>query len=159
MRGKTAAGYKLLPALIACIADIYTKSKIRGKAYEKHPVTCLGGKITITRWFNYGAMFGIFKYRLNFLRCIMSAGLSGLVYMLFFGDYGIVTNLGLSLAIGGAAGNTYERIRYGKVTDFIRFNAGPKRFQEIIFNIGDFAVFSGIFLMCSGELIKKRKIG
>ncbi len=155
MNGWLKAACKLLPAGIACFSDLYTKSKIRDEAYEKHPVTCLGGKVTITRWFNQGAMLGAFKDHLICLKLMMCTGIALLSYLLFLGDHAVLTDLGLSMALGGAAGNTYERMRYGKVTDFIRFNTGSEQFQRINFNIGDFAVFAGIVLMCIGEILKK----
>lgn len=156
MKTLITAGRKLLPAVIACSADLYTKAKIRDEAYEKHPITCCDGKITITRWFNHGAMLGAFKNHLMLLKTMMLSGITALIYMLFFKNYSPLTDLGLSLAIGGAAGNTYERIRYEKVTDFIRFNIGPKRLRHINYNIGDFAVFAGVILMCLGEITNKK---
>ena len=65
--------------------------------------------------------------------------------------------LGLSMMLGGAASNAYERFRYEKVTDYIQFNFGNKKFRKVVYNIGDFAIFAGGLLVCVGEIANKEK--
>ena len=59
--------------------------------------------------------------------------------------------LGLSMMLGGAGSNAYERLKYGKVTDYIRFNVGTEKFRNVIYNVGDLAVFAGTLLLLLGE--------
>jgi signal peptidase II len=52
---------------------------------------------------------------------------------------------GLSLVMGGAAGNLYDRIVNGTVTDFVEIHAGPYYFPA--FNVADSAITIGACLL------------
>ena len=52
---------------------------------------------------------------------------------------------GLSLVMGGAAGNLYDRIVNGTVTDFVEIHAGPYFFPA--FNVADSAITIGACLL------------
>jgi signal peptidase II len=57
--------------------------------------------------------------------------------------------LGLPLALGGAAGNLVDRIRYGWVVDFIDFSLkwGGREHHWPTFNVADIAIVIGVGLM------------
>lgn len=59
----------------------------------------------------------------------------------------------LALVIGGALGNLYDRIVYGRVTDFLDFFIGSHHWPA--FNIADSAICVGTFLLISSQLKKK----
>ena len=52
---------------------------------------------------------------------------------------------GLSFVMGGAAGNLYDRIVNGTVTDFVEIHAGPYFFPA--FNVADSAITIGACLL------------
>jgi signal peptidase II len=54
---------------------------------------------------------------------------------------------GLALILGGAAGNVFDRILWGRVTDFLDFYVGQYHWPT--FNIADSAIVigSGLFLL------------
>jgi len=54
---------------------------------------------------------------------------------------------GLALILGGAAGNVFDRIVWGRVTDFLEFYIGPYHWPT--FNLADSAIVigSGLFLL------------
>ena len=54
-------------------------------------------------------------------------------------------SLALALLLGGAAGNLWERIRYGRVTDFIDVYIGSWHWPA--FNIADSAITVGAVIM------------
>jgi len=56
---------------------------------------------------------------------------------------------GLALILGGAAGNVYDRIVWGQVTDFLEFYIGQYHWPT--FNVADSAIVigSGLFLLDS----------
>ena len=56
---------------------------------------------------------------------------------------------GLSFMLGGALGNTWERIRYGYVTDFLEFPILP------IFNLADVMLLLGGLLIISDLFLEK----
>ncbi|MGE3063239.1 MAG: signal peptidase II [bacterium] len=53
--------------------------------------------------------------------------------------------IGLSMIIGGAFGNGFDRFKYREVIDFLDFGIGRHRFA--IFNIADTSVFIGVCLL------------
>ena len=52
---------------------------------------------------------------------------------------------GLSLILGGAAGNLFDRIAFGRVTDFLEFYVGNYHWPT--FNVADSAITVGVALM------------
>jgi len=54
-------------------------------------------------------------------------------------------NIALSLILGGALGNAWDRIRHGYVIDFLDFHLGEWHFA--IFNIADSAICIGAFIL------------
>lgn len=54
-------------------------------------------------------------------------------------------NIALSLILGGAFGNVWDRISYGYVIDFLDFHLGDWHFA--IFNLADSAITVGAFML------------
>ena len=52
---------------------------------------------------------------------------------------------GLTLLLGGAYSNTYDRLARKYVVDYVSFNV-PFRLKNVIFNIGDFCIMIGALL-------------
>jgi len=62
---------------------------------------------------------------------------------------------GLSLVLGGAAGNLFDRVVTGRVTDFLLFYLGP--YQWPAFNVADSALVAGCGLLLLELLRPKRQ--
>jgi len=62
----------------------------------------------------------------------------------------IVQRLALTLVIGGAAGNLYDRIRYGEVIDFL--DVYVRNWHWPAFNVADSAITVGVALLVIGSL-------
>ena len=54
--------------------------------------------------------------------------------------------LGLSLLLGGALSNTYDRLRRGYVVDYFSFGVRWKWLRRIVFNVSDFCILVGALL-------------
>lgn len=61
----------------------------------------------------------------------------------------------LSCIIGGGAGNIYDRIAYGSVTDFLYIHYGL--FKTGIFNAADVSIMFGTFFLIGSYLITASK--
>ena len=145
-------------ALAVCGADLIIKDTVKENVEENQKIYTCDDKIMITKFYNPGAMLGAFGERPGVVKGFTIFGLGALVGALsaISGDRGRkLQKLGLSLMIGGASSNAYERFQYGKVTDYIQFNFKNKKFRRVIYNLGDFAIFGGSFLLCLGELLYK----
>jgi len=51
--------------------------------------------------------------------------------------------LGVGLALGGGLSNLLERLRRGRVYDYVQFPKAPGRWRRYVFNLADFAIFLG----------------
>ena len=47
------------------------------------------------------------------------------------------------LVLGGGLSNLLERVREGEVYDYVQFPDAPGKLRDYVFNLADFAVFSG----------------
>ncbi len=62
--------------------------------------------------------------------------------------------IALSLIIGGALGNLWDRLHYGQVIDFIQWYAG--NYYWPTFNIADSAICVGAVLLVGGSWFQKK---
>ena len=61
---------------------------------------------------------------------------------------------GLALILGGAAGNVFDRMVWGRVTDFLLFYIGE--YQWPAFNVADSAIVVGSGLLLIDQFLPKR---
>jgi len=134
-----------LTALLVVLLDQLSKFWIRSNLAggEALPEVGLFRLVHIT---NTGATFGLFQNQ-SFLLTI--AAFTGIVFILliFFSASRYFPFLGttfgkmaLGLVLGGTIGNLIDRLRFGRVTDFIGIGIWP------IFNLADSAVTVGVIL-------------
>ncbi len=104
---------------------------------------------------NEGAAFGLFKGFGNGVFIIISLAAMAFVTFLLVKDR--EDRFGLSLILGGAAGNVIDRILFGNVTDFIDVFAG--RLHWPAFNVADSALTIGLMIMLLSALLHPGKEG
>ncbi len=88
---------------------------------------------------NSGAAFGILQGQTLFLVGTSIVGVAAIfLYYLYPPlEHGLLRTA-LALQLGGAAGNMVDRIRTGRVTDFVNFDFWPA------FNVADASIFIGV---------------
>lgn len=100
---------------------------------------------------NTGAAFGMFRsLGSGFFIIISLAAIIFVVNLIMKNAYNFI---GLSLILGGAAGNLIDRLFYGKVVDFIDFSVGS--FHWPAFNVADSSLTIGIGIILITSLLKK----
>jgi len=108
----------------------------------------LKGKIILRKHYNTGAFLNLLEEKKKLVTIISSVCL-GLVFLFFAfllpkkGNK--LLKLGLTLVLGGAASNVYDRIHRGYVVDYFSINC--KKLKTIIFNLSDIAIFIGSALI------------
>lgn len=142
-------------AALIFVLDRVTKVWIENhvSAFDLYEV--IPGFFNIVHTKNRGAAFGMFSDSDSAVRTFLLVGVSVavLIYvsvLLFrsggFGSMGSrLTLIGLSLILGGALGNIYDRLAHGMVTDFLEFYHGEFRFAA--FNVADSAITTGAALL------------
>ena len=131
--------------------DQLTKALVRNRLALHESVTVIPGFFDLTRVHNTGAAYGFmdsvdFPFKAAFFALVAVAALTGLVlYTATLEPQQWLTRLGLSLVIGGAAGNLIDRVTAGYVLDFVDLYRGNWHFWA--FNVADAAISVGVALM------------
>ena len=98
--------------------------------------SALGGRIKLTALWNRGAAFGLPLGREALM--VLSALVLGVTVLLRRRS-----PFGAGLVLGGGLSNLWERLRYGKVLDYLRFPAAPGKLKKYVYNLADLALFLG----------------
>lgn len=127
--------------LEAGIKNYIEKNKEEGKDELK-----CGGALIIRKHHNTGAFLNAGQKNRRAVM-IMSVLLTAILTVLFIITLGTagrgLLKWGLTLLLGGAYTNTYDRVARKYVVDYVSFNVPFKRLRKIIFNIGDFCIMIG----------------
>ena len=149
-------------ALIAAavfVADRVTKVLVESRIPERAVVTVIPGFFNLTNSKNSGAVFGIFAdssvwWKTPLLIVVSIALLIGVVTLVGkIQDLKWGTRIGLSLVLGGALSNLFDRMRSGLVEDFLDFYF--RSYHWFTFNLADSAIVVGtgfiVLQMLMGE--------
>ena len=98
--------------------------------------SALGGRIKLTALWNRGAAFGLPLGREALM--VLSALVLGVTVL-----WRRRSPFGAGLVLGGGLSNLWERLRYGKVLDYLRFPAAPGKLKKYVYNLADLALFLG----------------
>jgi signal peptidase II len=157
MRG---LGYYGLAAAVFAL-DRLTKRLIEQNvsAFDAHPV--IPGFFDIVHARNRGAAFSMFADSTSAWRPFFLIGLSLAALVLVAvilrnaSRLDRPTAIGLSLILGGALGNVFDRIVSGAVTDFLDFYIGELHWPA--FNVADSAIVIGSALLLISLLRPKQQ--
>jgi signal peptidase II len=145
--------------LLDRISKIAARNSV--SAYIGIPV--IPGWLRLIHTENPGAAFSFLSEGNPILRAFVLIGVSAVVLIfvakaLWTSNPGFATPLvrtGLAFVLGGAAGNLYDRVLRGTVTDFIEVYHRSWSFP--VFNIADSAITVGATLLLFDMLILHRK--
>ena len=143
--------YQFLIAATAIALDRFSKWLVMKHLPYAHEVSIIPRCFQLSHWENTGAAFSMFADSTSPWRTAGLIGFSALaiVTVMFFlwrhGDHMDTTAVALSLIMGGALGNLWDRIAKGTVTDFLDFYVGQHHWPP--FNIADSALVTGGILL------------
>jgi signal peptidase II len=80
----------------------------------------------------------------------------GVFYVILKPSIGKLTTIGIVMVIAGGAGNLYDRMLYGSVTDFMHMNFVI--FQTGVFNVADVSIMIGMGLILVESWQKDRDV-
>ena len=95
-----------------------------------------GGQVKLRSLWNEGAAFGL-DIRFDMVVAASFAALGALW------TQRKRSPVGVGLILGGGLSNLLERLRQGKVYDYVQFPKAPGRIKQYIFNLADFAILLG----------------
>lgn len=147
--------YILVVAAIV-ILDIKIKNYVEENRERGEQKEILKGKIILKKQYNRGMFLNFMDDKKETVKKI-SGILLGLLLLLFAimlpkkGNK--LYKLGLSLCLGGAISNTYDRFHRGYVIDYFSFNC--KKLKDIVFNLADIFIILGSVILTLASLLSK----
>jgi signal peptidase II len=143
--------YFFLIAALVVALDRYTKWLIAHRLSMHDSITVIPGFFRIIHTENPGAAFGLFadspsQWKVALLIIFSLVALAIVSLLLWKNSHRLTsTGIGLSLILGGALGNLWDRIVSRHVVDFLLFYIG--RYQWPAFNVADSAIVVGACLL------------
>jgi len=144
-----------LPYIVVIAAtlllDRWSKLLIQSRFELNESATVIDGFFNITSVRNTGVAFGIFSSVSSPAKSVLLSAFTALaaalviVYSVRAPARNRLLQVALSLILGGALGNLYDRLAYGYVIDFLEFYIGSYHWPS--FNIADSAISIGVVLL------------
>jgi signal peptidase II len=144
---------------LVIIFDQITKAVIQNTVPLYHSITVIPGFFSITHIHNPGGAFGFMANKSSGLRNLLFLLISSLAICLIFYFYKktpqkySLLSACFALILGGALGNLIDRIRFGKVVDFLDCYIGSYHWPA--FNVADSAITVGVCIYVILVIFKK----
>lgn len=142
-------GYLLIITLVF-ITDLIVKTVIEKTRSQGKQNRYFKGKVIIQKYYNKG--FALDKFE-KYPRLVSYGSaavtvvlLIKLIILLFQKGYKGL-KVALSLIIGGACSNIFDRFTKHYVVDYISFDVKWKKLRQVVFNLSDFCIIAGTLLM------------
>jgi signal peptidase II len=148
--------FHFLISLGVILLDQFTKWLVNRSITLHDSVVLIPGFLKLTNVQNQGAAFGLFadstsQWRAASLILFSVIAMCIVTMLLWRNSHQItMTGLALSLILGGAAGNLWDRMMHGHVVDFLDFFVGSYHWPA--FNVADSAIVVGAFVLM-GEIL------
>jgi signal peptidase II len=142
----------ILTANIGC--DQVSKHVVRQRMDYFEKIHLIDHHLTLTKVENTGAFLSLGNdmnprlkvWLLTILPLVILLG--AIVFVFARKDLSLITLTGLCFFIGGGAGNIFDRVLFGSVTDFLHIDFGL--FQTGVFNMADVSIMVGTGLLLWG---------
>jgi signal peptidase II len=155
--------YHFLIALVVIALDRVTKILIARRVSLHGSIPVIPGFFSIIHTENPGAAFGLFADSPSEWKVMMLIGFSVIALLiisalLWKNSHTLTsTGIGLSLILGGAIGNLWDRLVSRHVVDFLLFYIGPHQWPA--FNVADSAIVVGAGLLVFEIVFAKEPSG
>jgi signal peptidase II len=138
-------------ALLVVLIDRWTKRLVATRIALYTHIQIIPGFFRLTHTENTGAAFSLFADSPTHWKTALLIGFSVVAMVIVSAllwkqrQALTMTGIALSLILGGAAGNLWDRVLSGRVVDFLLFYVG--RYQWPVFNMADSAIVVGAGLL------------
>jgi len=146
-----ARAVHFLLALFVVLLDRWTKRLVAARIAMYTHIQVIPGFFRVTHTENTGAAFSLFADSPSHWKTVMLISFSVVamivVSILLWKQLRplTMTGIALSLILGGAMGNLWDRLASGRVVDFLLFYV--KQYQWPVFNLADSAIVVGASLL------------
>lgn len=146
-------------ALLVVIVDRWTKRLVSAHIGLYSHIQIIPGFFRLTHTENTGAAFSLFADSPADWKTALLIGFSAVAMVIVSGllwkqsQALTTTGIALSLILGGAGGNLWDRVASGRVVDFLLFYV--KQYQWPVFNLADSSIVIGASLLVLEILFHK----
>jgi signal peptidase II len=163
MTQRSVRSIHFLLVLLVVLVDRWTKwlAATRIPLYKTVPI--IPGFFRLTHTENTGAAFSLFADSPSHWRTVLLIGFSAVaavvVSVLLWKQSRplSLTGIALSLILGGAVGNLWDRVASGRVVDFLLFYV--ENYQWPVFNLADSSIVVGAALLVIEILFTRAQSG
>jgi signal peptidase II len=153
----TMLKYYLLSSLVF-LSDQFTKIQVINHIGDEQYIK-INSYLFLVHFKNEGAAFSFLSdaggWQRYFLSIVAAIASLFIIFMIKKNKKNIYLALGLSLILGGAVGNLYDRLSLGHVTDFLYFHFNDYYWPA--FNIADAAITIGAAIIIYDSIFKNKK--
>jgi signal peptidase II len=151
----------LVMFVLFLIADQVSKIAVQANMVLFESKTVIPGFFNITYVLNPGAAFGIFRNMPESFRLIFFVGVTTFacvfLLVLLYKEFSYkLRSFAYVAVVAGAVGNLIDRIRIGKVVDFLDFYV--KDYHWYTFNFADCYITVGMAVLVLDVFINKNKV-
>ncbi len=151
--------YFFIIAVTVLLLDRLAKWAVASNIALHDSVVVIPGFLRLTHVQNTGAAFGLFaessaQWKVGALVSFSILALVVVSALLWKNSHSLsTTTIGLSLILGGAMGNLWDRMVSGHVVDFLDFYVGSYHWPA--FNVADSAIVVGAILLVAEIIFTK----
>ena len=159
MTKNSARAIYLLIVLVVVLLDRWTKHLVAARIALYSHIQVIPGFFRLTHTENTGAAFSRFAdstapWKTGLLIAFSVIALVVVSALLWKNQHAhVATGVGLSLIMGGALGNLWDRLARGRVIDFLLLYV--RQYQWPVFNLADSAIVVGAGLLIVEILFAK----
>jgi signal peptidase II len=159
MKPTSARTLHFLLALLVILLDRWSKRTVAARIAMYSHIQIIPGFFRITHTENTGAAFSLFADSPSHWKTAMLIAFSLIAMvivsvLLWRQSHTLtITGIALSLILGGAVGNLWDRVASGRVVDFLLVYV--KSYQWPVFNLADSAIVVGASLLVIEILFHK----
>jgi signal peptidase II len=159
-RARTA---HFLLALLVFLLDRWTKHLVATRIAMYTHIQIIPRFFRLTHTENTGAAFSLFADSPSHWKTVLLIAFSAIAMvvvsiLLWKQSHALsLTGVALSLILGGAVGNLWDRVASGRVVDFLLFYV--KQYQWPVFNLADSAIVVGASLLVIEILFSRSVAG
>ena len=151
MNKNSARAVHFLLALLVFLLDRWTKHLAAARIPIYTHIQVIPGFFRLTHTENTGAAFSLFAdstshWRTTLLIAFSVVAMIVVLVLLWKQNHAFtMTGVALSLILGGAVGNLWDRVARGRVVDFLLFYI--RHYEWPVFNLADSAIVVGASLL------------
>ena len=146
-------------AAVICGTDLFLKNRIEKCIKPGEEKDVPGTLLCIRRVYNRGAAFNLLQDQPKIMRTLTTSAVATVVvydFILLRQKGRHLLKLGMMCMTGGALSNFIDRVRRGKVVDYIGIRTRWEKLSAITYNVGDFAIFAGAVMTVLSEVFQNK---